>query len=150
MADGAILLVEDDPDDLDLTLRELKKGNVANEILVVRDGVQALEHMFGRAEYAGRDVTDIPAVVLLDLKLPRVDGLEVLRRIREDERTRRTPVVVLTSSTRDEDMIESYDLGANSYVCKPVNFEDFKQAVRQLKLYWMLVNNPPPGECGDG
>ncbi len=144
MADRVILLVEDDPDDRELTLREFREGSIANEIVIARDGAEALDYMFGTGEYAGRDPTDIPAVILLDLKLPKVDGLEVLRRIRGDERTRRTPVVILTSSTEQEDMIESYDLGVNSYVCKPVDFADFAEAVRQLKIYWLLTNRPPP------
>lgn len=131
-----ILLVEDNPDDERLTLRALRRGNLANEILIARNGEEALNLLFS--------LEQLPCVVLLDLKLPKVDGLEVLRRIRANERTRLQPVVILTSSSEDRDMIESYNLGANSYVRKPVEFEQFTEAVRQLGLYWALINEPPP------
>ncbi len=143
MTQMKILIVEDNPDDETLVLRALKKSSVTNKILVVRDGAEALDWLFREGAYEGRDNGD-PAVVLLDLKLPKVDGLEVLRRIREDERTKRIPVVVLTSSNEQEDMIRSYDLGANSYVRKPVEFGAFSEAVNQLGLYWLLLNEPPP------
>lgn len=141
-----ILLVEDNPDDEELTLLSLRKHNIANEIVVARDGVEALEHLFGEGAYAGRDISVLPAVILLDLKLPRLDGLGVLKRLRADPRTRNVPVVVLTSSSQDADVIASYDLGANSYVRKPVEFGAFVEAVSSLGLYWMLLNRPPvPG-----
>ncbi len=146
MPDGepTILLVEDNPDDVELTRRALDESHVANRLDVVRDGVEALEYLFAEGEYAGRDVSDLPTVVLLDLKLPRVDGLEVLRRIRAEERMRLLPVVVLTSSNEERDIIESYSLGANSYVRKPVDFEQFLEATKTLGLYWLVVNEPPP------
>lgn len=141
-----ILLVEDNPDDELLILRELRKSNIANEIEVARDGAEALDYLFAQGEFSGRDPHDMPQVVLLDLKLPKVDGLEVLERLRGDERTRYLPVVVLTSSDEERDMIESYRLGANSYVRKPVDISQFNDAVKQLGLYWLLLNEPPPGE----
>lgn len=140
-----ILLVEDNPDDELLALRALRKNGVANEVVVARDGVEALDYLFATGEYAGRDIEDTPQLVLLDLKLPRVDGLEVLRRLRSDERTRLVPVVILTSSKERQDMLDGYGLGANSYVRKPVNFERFVEAVEQLKLYWLVLNESPPG-----
>lgn len=139
-----ILLVEDNPDDVALTLRALKKGNVLNEVVVARDGVEALDYLFGTGAYAGRDLSIMPVVVLLDLKLPKINGLEVLRRLRADERTRILPVVILTSSKEDQDLIDGYKLGANSYIQKPVDFIQFSQTVRQLELYWLLLNEPPP------
>ena len=139
-----ILLVEDNRDDEALTLRALKKNNIKNEVVVARDGVEALDYLFGTGSYAGRDLTDMPQVILLDLKLPRVDGLEVLRRLRADERTRLLPVVILTSSNEEQDRIKGYGLGANSYVRKPVDFSQFIEAVRQLGLYWLILNEPPP------
>lgn len=139
-----ILLVEDNPDDVKLTLRAFKKCSIANEIVVLSDGASALDYLFGTGPYAGRDVADMPAVLLLDLKLPKIDGLEVLRRLRADSRTRRLPVVVLTSSKEDQDIISSYDLGANSYVRKPVDYDEFIEAVHHLGLYWLLLNEPPP------
>lgn len=142
--DKVILLVEDNPDDEALTLRALRKANVRNEVVVARDGVEALDYLFGTGKHAGRDISDFPQVMLLDLKLPRLDGLEVLRRVRADDRTRLLPVVILTSSTEDEDRIAGYELGANSYVRKPVEFSQFADAVRQLGLYWLLLNQAPP------
>lgn len=139
-----ILLIEDNPDDVALTLRALKKNNIANEIVVAKDGVEALDYLFGTGGHAGRDATQTPTVVLLDLKLPKVNGLEVLQRLRADPRTRLTPVVVLTSSDEERDIIASYDLGANSFVRKPVDFVEFTKAVRDLHLYWLLLNSPPP------
>jgi len=139
-----ILLVEDNPDDQLLTLRALDRNHVANEVVVANDGVEALDFLFSRGEYAGRKDDDLPAVVLLDLKLPKLDGLEVLRRIRDDEQTRLLPVVVLTSSKEEQDVIRSYNLGANSYICKPVDFSKFTEALRQLRLYWLVLNQPPP------
>ena len=139
-----ILLVEDNPDDVALTLRALKKGNIVNDIAVAHDGVEALDYLFGTGAYAGRDTTHTPTVILLDLKLPKVDGLEVLQRLRADPRTRRTPVVVLTSSDEEKDIISSYELGANSYIRKPVDFAHFTKAVAELRLYWLLLNVPPP------
>lgn len=143
-----ILLVEDNPDDEALTLRALRTANVSHEVVVARDGVEALDYLFGTGRHTGRDPGRLPEVVLLDLKLPRLDGLEVLRRIRADERTRLLPVVILTSSTEDRDRIESYRLGSNSYVRKPVDFGQFAEAVRQLGLYWLLLNQPPPRRWG--
>jgi two-component system response regulator len=139
-----ILLVEDNADDEELTVRALKKNHVTNDFVVARDGVEALDFLFGTGTYAGRDTTALPALVLLDLKLPKIGGLEVLKRIRANERTRRMPVVVLTSSKEDRDMIESYDLGANSYIRKPVDFKQFTESVRQLGLYWLVLNEAPP------
>ena len=139
-----LLLVEDNPDDELLTLRALKKNNVTGEVVVARDGVEALDYLFGAGEYAGRDTSVMPQVILLDLKLPKVDGLEVLRRLRADERTRLLPVVILTSSGEQQDMLDGYGYGANSYVRKPINFEQFVWAVEQLKLYWLRLNEAPP------
>jgi two-component system, response regulator len=144
MAEKMILLVEDNPDDEALTMRALKASKLANEIVITRDGSEALEFMFGTGKYEGRDVSHTPAVVLLDLKLPKLSGLEVLERLRADPRTKLVPVVVLTSSSEDEDMLRSYQLGANSYVRKPVVFGKFADAVSQLGLYWVLLNQLPP------
>lgn len=144
MGDKTILLVEDNPDDEALTLRALKKNNILNEVIVARDGAEALDYLFGTGAYAGRDTTVMPAVILLDLKLPKIDGLEVLRRLRADKRTRLLPVVILTSSKEEQDLINGYSLGANSYVRKPVDFVKFIEAVRQLGLYWLVLNEPPP------
>lgn len=146
MAAKVILLVEDNPDDEMLTLRALRKNNIMNEVVVAHDGVEALDYLFGTGSYAGRNVADLPQVTLLDLKLPKVDGLEVLRRIREDERTRLLPVVILTSSKEERDLITGYRLGANSYIHKPVDFDQFMEAVRQLGLYWLVLNELPPRE----
>jgi CheY-like chemotaxis protein len=144
MQNGVILLVEDNPDDEALTLRALQKNNITNEVVVARDGVEALEYLFGTGKYSGRDTTVIPQVVLLDLKLPKIDGLEVLRRLRGDERTKLLPVVILTSSNEEQDRLTGYDLGANSYVRKPVDFNQFIDAVRELGLYWLILNERPP------
>jgi two-component system response regulator len=144
MSEKVILLVEDNPDDEALTLRALKKNNIQNRVVVARDGVAALDYLFGRGEHKGRDVTDLPQIVLLDLKLPKVDGLEVLRQVRAAPETRRLPIVLLTSSKEDRDILDGYNLGANSYVRKPVDFSQFSEAVRQLGLYWLVLNEPPP------
>lgn len=145
MNSKVILLVEDNPDDEALTLRALKKANIQNEVVVARDGAEALDFLFGGVGgYAGRDTTDLPAVVLLDLKLPKINGLELLKSIRSDERTKFLPVVILTSSKEDQDLQEGYRHGANSYVRKPVNFDEFVSATRDLGLYWLLLNEPPP------
>ena len=141
-----ILLVEDNPQDLRLTQRALKKANLANHIHVARDGQEALEFIFCEGEYAGRKIENAPKVILLDLKLPKVDGKEVLERIKTDPRTKMIPVVVLTSSKEQSDVVESYNLGVNSYIVKPVNFEGFAAAVRQLGMYWLLHNQPPKME----
>jgi two-component system response regulator len=141
--DHIILLVEDNPDDVELTRRAFEKSNIANEIIVAGDGQAALDYLFVTGAHAGRDPTVMPDVVLLDLKLPKIDGLEVLRRVRADERTKRLPVVVLTTSKEDKDIIGSYNLGANSYVRKPVDFAQFLDAARQLGLYWLVLNEPP-------
>jgi two-component system response regulator len=139
-----ILLVEDNPKDVELTKRALLRANVSNGIKVVEDGVEALNYFFGEDGKSGCAGEDCPIVILLDLKLPRVDGLEVLRRIRASEKTKRIPVVILTSSNEEKDIISSYDLGANSYIRKPVKFEDFAEAIRQLGLYWLILNQPAP------
>ncbi len=139
-----ILLVEDNPDDVELTLRVFKQSNIKNEVMVVRDGAEALDYLFATGAYAERDKSTMPAVILLDLKLPKIDGLEVLRRIRADERTKLLPVVILTSSKEEQDMIHGYKFGANSYVRKPVDFDQFSDAVKELGLYWLLLNEPPP------
>ena len=146
MKNRVILLVEDNPDDEMLTLRAFKKNNIANEVIVARDGAEALEYLFGTGQYEQRDLSIMPAVILLDLKLPKVDGLEVLRRLRADDRIRRLPVVILTSSKEEQDIVSSYDLGANSYIHKPVDFDRFTHAVEQLGLYWLLLNELPPKE----
>jgi len=143
MEPKVILLVEDNPDDEALTLRALKKNNITNSVTVVRDGAEALDYLFGTGEYAGRDTSEQPQVILLDLKLPKIDGLEVLRRLRADERTQLLPVVILTSSNEEQDRLKGYGYGANSYVRKPVDFDQFMEAVRQLGLYWLLLNEHP-------
>lgn len=142
-----ILLVEDSPHDVELTLRTLASHNLANHVKVVRDGAEALEYLFGTGRYEGRNVFDAPRVVLLDLKLPLVDGIEVLKEIKGDERTRQVPVVVLTSSREERDIVDSYRLGVNSYIVKPVDFGQFVESVRQLGLYWLLLNEPPSNQA---
>lgn len=144
MKDKMILLVEDNPDDEALTLRALKMNKLLNEVVVARDGVEALDFLFGTGTWAGRDEVRLPELVLLDLNLPKLNGLEVLRRIRTDERTRMLPVVILTTSDEDRDRVESYKLGANSYIPKPVDFERFSKAVQQLGVYWLVLNLGPP------
>ena len=139
-----ILLVEDNPSDEKLTIRALSKSNIANEVVVTRDGVEALDYLFGTGTFAGRDANNLPTIVLLDLSLPRVDGLEVLRRIRADDRTRLLPVVILTSSKEEADVIRGYSLGANAYVRKPVDFKEFAEAARTLGLFWLLLNEAAP------
>ncbi|MDQ3864442.1 MAG: response regulator [Actinomycetota bacterium] len=144
MSSKVILLVEDNPDDELLALRALKKSGVPNEVVVARDGVEALDYLFASGPHAGRDPSVMPQLILLDLKLPRVDGLEVLRRLRSDERTRRLPVVILSSSRERRDMLDGYGLGANSYVRKPVDFEQFVSTVELLRSYWLVLNEDPP------
>jgi two-component system response regulator len=148
MVEKTILLVEDNADDEALTLRAFAKNNIKNQVVVARDGAEALDYLFAQGDYQGRDVATLPQLVLLDLKLPKVDGLEVLRRIRADERTELLPVVILTSSREEQDLVQGYRLGANSYVRKPVNFDDFLEAARQLGLYWLLLNEAPPRRSG--
>lgn len=144
MNDNVILLVEDNADDEALTLRALKKNNIVNQVVVARDGAEALDYLFGTGKYAGRDLSQLPQVVLLDLKLPKIDGLEVLRQLRANEVTKLLPVVILTSSNEEQDRFRGYDLGANSYVRKPVDFNKFIEAVHQLGLYWLVFNERPP------
>lgn len=139
-----ILLVEDNPSDVKLTKRALEQNQITNELIVAEDGEEALDYLFATGQYAGRDVRDLPAVMLLDLKLPKIEGLEVLQRIRANELTRLMPVVILTSSNQEVDMIASYNLGANSYIRKSVDFKQFTEAVRTLGMYWLLLNEPPP------
>jgi CheY-like chemotaxis protein len=144
MSEPVILLVEDNASDEELTLRALKKSNIANEVVVARDGSEALDYLFARGKYAARDARDIPQVVLLDLNLPKINGLEVLRAIRANERTRLLPVVILTSSDEDKDLLRTYASGANSYIVKPVDFNQFAQSVRQLGIYWVVMNRAVP------
>jgi two-component system response regulator len=144
MEEKVILLVEDNPDDVDLTIRAFKRNNIGNKVIVAKDGAEALDYLFGTGVHAGRNVKELPVVVLLDLKLPKIDGLEVLKSIRQNELTRLLPVVILTSSAEQKDVINGYSLGANSYVRKPVNFEQFVEAIKHLGLYWLLWNEPPP------
>ncbi len=141
-----ILLVEDNPSDIELTLRAFERQKIGNEIIVAEDGKEALDYLFGTGEYSGRDISEQPTVILLDLNLPLIDGKEVLRRIRSSELTRRLPVVILTSSKEEQDVTQSYDLGVNSYIRKPVDFNQFSEAVRQLGLYWLVINEPPPSK----
>jgi two-component system, response regulator len=145
MKNSRILLVEDNPDHQELTLMTLAENNVLNEIVVANDGLEALDYLFGTGAHAGRDAREVPALVLLDLKLPKVNGIEVLRRVREDERTRYVPVVILTSSSEEEDIVASLESGANSYVRKPVDFGHFVEQVQRLQVYWLLVHEPPGG-----
>ena len=144
MTDKIILLVEDNPDDADLTLRALKQHKILNEVVLANDGVEALDYLFGTGAYAGRDTSQMPQLILLDLKLPKVDGFEVLRRLRADDRTRFLPVVVLTSSKEEQDVIKAYHCQVNSYIVKPVDFVQFAEAVRLLGLYWLVLNELPP------
>lgn len=142
----SILLVEDNPDDVELTARAFKKNNIGNEIIVASDGREALDYLFGSGKHEGRDLNDMPALILLDLKIPKIEGLEVLRRIRADERTRLLPVVILTSSKEEQDLVRGYSLGTNSYVRKPIDFIEFTKAVGLLGLYWLLINESPPAK----
>ena len=144
MDEKIILLVEDNPDDVALTTRAFKKNNISNKVIVAKDGVEALDYLFGKGMYAGRDVKDTPVIVLLDLKLPRIDGLEVLRSIRQNEFTKLLPVVILTSSAEEQDVINGYKLGVNSYIRKPVDYNQFSEAIKYLGLYWLVWNEPPP------
>ncbi|OPY77927.1 MAG: Response regulator rcp1 [Syntrophorhabdus sp. PtaU1.Bin153] len=144
MKEKTILLVEDNPDDVALTLRALKKNNISNDVVIARDGVEALDCLFGTGKYEGQDVETLPVLVLLDLKLPRISGIEVLQRLRSDERTKFVPVVILTTSKEEQDLIDGYRFGANSYIRKPVDFSNFIEAVRQLGLYWLVLNEAPP------
>ncbi|MFA6411635.1 MAG: response regulator [Syntrophales bacterium] len=144
MNDRVILLVEDNPDDVELTMRAFRKNHISNEVIVAKDGAEALAYLQGTGMYAGRDITVIPVVVLLDLKLPKIDGLEVLKAIRQNEFTKLLPVVILTSSAEQNDVTSGYNLGANSYIHKPVDFEQFTEAIKSLGLYWLVWNEPPP------
>jgi two-component system, response regulator len=144
MNSKTILLIEDNPDDVDLTLRAFEKNHIRNKVVVAKDGVEALDYLFGTGSYTGRDLRDLPVLVLLDLKLPRLSGLEVLKQIRLNQLTRLLPVIILTSSNHEGDLIQGYELGANSYVRKPVSFDQFTEAVKNLGLYWLLWNEPPP------
>jgi CheY-like chemotaxis protein len=144
MADRKILLVEDNQSDIELTRRAFEKEHILNELIVAEDGKEALDYLFGRAAFEGRDLSDMPALILLDLKLPFIDGKEVLRQIRANGKTKRIPVVVLTSSREEQDVAETYDLGVNSYIRKPVDFVQFSQAIKQLGFYWLVINEPPP------
>ena len=144
MASKTILLVEDNLDDVELTLRALKKNNIKNEIVVAYDGAEALDFLFGTGKYSGRDLSSMPTIILLDLKLPKIDGLEVLQRIRANERTKFLPVVILTSSKEEQDVLNGYSFGVNSYIRKPVDFNQFAEAVSRLGMYWLLLNEAPP------
>lgn len=149
MGDKFILLVEDNPDDEALTIRALRKNNIVNEVVVMRDGAEALDYLFGSGAFADRDMSDMPAVILLDLRLPKIDGLEVLQRLRADDRTKLLPVVILTSSKEEKDLINGYLHGANSYIRKPVDFSEFVEVAGQLGLYWLVMNEPPPAVAGE-
>ena len=144
MDNATILLIEDNPDDVELTLHAFQKNHMANDVVVVGDGAEALDYLFGTGKYAGRDADELPALILLDLQLPKIGGLEVLRMVREDERTKRVPVVILTTSDEEEDIVNGYNGGCNSYLRKPVDFTEFMNAVKQLEVYWMVLNTPPP------
>jgi two-component system response regulator len=144
MDNKIILLVEDNPDDVELTLRAFKQNNISNKVIVAKDGTEALDYLFGQGLYAGREVDDMPVIILLDLKLPKISGMEVLKTIRQNELTKLVPVVILTSSSQEEDVVNGYKLGANSYVRKPVNFKEFVEAIKALGLYWLIWNEPPP------
>jgi DNA-binding response OmpR family regulator len=143
MANKIILLVEDNPDDVELTIRAFKKNNISNKVIIAQNGAEALDYLLGRGMYKERDLKDLPVLIMLDLNLPKINGFEVLKAIRQNETTKLLPVVILTSSNQDEDMIESYKLGANSYIHKPVDFKDFMEVVRLLGLYWLLWNKLP-------
>lgn len=143
------MLVEDNPDDVELTLRSLRKSNIMNEVVVINDGAEALDYLFGTGSHKGRDTSVLPELVLLDLKLPKVDGMTVLKRLREEERTKLLPVVIFTSSKEEKDLLDGYNLGANSYVHKPVDFVEFAEAVGRLGMYWLFINEPPPGSGED-
>jgi CheY-like chemotaxis protein len=144
MKSKTILLVEDNPSDIGLTRRALEKSRISNDLVVVEDGQEALDYLFGTDPLTGQNVNELPALILLDLKLPKVDGLEVLRQIRADERTHRQPVVILTTSSEEDDVAQSYDMGANSFIRKPVDFNQFAEAVQHLGLYWLVLNEPAP------
>jgi two-component system response regulator len=144
MEEKIVLLVEDNPDDVELTIRAFKKNNILNRVIVAKDGVEALDYLFGTGMHAGRKIKDMPVIVLLDLKLPRIDGIEVLKSIRQNEFTRLLPVVILTSSREEQDLVNGYRLGANSYVRKPISFDQFAEAMKHLGLYWLIWNEPPP------
>jgi two-component system response regulator len=144
MADKIILLVEDSADDVELTQMAFQQQNIMNKLVVARDGQEALDWLFGEGEHAGRDASEVPTVILLDLRLPKLDGIDVLKRIRQDERTKLLPVVIMTSSKEEQDVLKSYELGVNSYIRKPVDFEQFSEAVKNLGLYWLLLNEAPP------
>ncbi len=144
MDKATILLIEDNPDDVELTLHAFQKNHMANEVVVAGDGAEGLDYLFGTGKYAGRDADQAPALILLDLQLPKIGGLEVLRRVREDARTKRIPVVILTTSDEEEDIVNGYDRGCNSYLRKPVDFTEFMNSVKQLEVYWMVLNTPPP------
>jgi two-component system response regulator len=146
IVDETILLVEDNPDDIELTMRALRKNNIANNVVVAHDGVQALDYLFCQGAYSDRNIKDEPRLILLDLKLPKLDGLQVLERLRADERTKLIPVVILTSSKEEQDLVSGYRSGANSYVRKPVDFNKFVEAVRQIGLYWLLINETATSE----
>lgn len=148
MTEKVILLVEDNPSDVGLTQRAFMKSAISNQLVVAEDGQEALDYLFCTGAHSGRNISDTPMLILLDLKLPRIDGLEVLRRIRADSRTRRIPVVILTSSTEEQDIAASYDLGTNSYIRKPVDFTQFAEVVKQLGLYWLVINEAPPDTRG--
>ena len=144
MKDKVILLVEDNPDDVELTIRAFRRNDIANDVVVAKDGVEALDYLCGTGMHAGRDVKDVPVVILLDLKLPRIDGMEVLKKIRQNELTKLLPVVILTSSAEENDLINGYKLGVNSYIRKPVDYVKFAEAIKFLGLYWLVWNEPPP------
>jgi CheY-like chemotaxis protein len=145
-----LLLVEDNPDDVELTMIAFERSNIANEVVVARDGAEALDYLFRTGVHADRDPSMMPELVLLDLKLPKIDGLEVLRRVRAEPATRRLPVVILTSSNEERDLVAGYDLGANSFIRKPVDFNEFVEAARHLGMYWLVMNQPPPDPRGEG
>ncbi len=144
MDQATILLIEDNPDDVELTLHAFKKNHMANDVVVAGDGAEALDYLFGTGKYAGRNADDAPALILLDLQLPKIGGLDVLRKVREDERTKRIPVVILTTSDEEDDVVNGYDRGCNSYLRKPVDFNEFMNSVKQLEVYWMVLNTAPP------